>query len=62
MLSLFLLADVFANLFVYMADVIAIDVSYCGRCYCHHSLLAGVNAILIVAMIVWQMLLPLWIH
>ena len=31
--------------YLFVADVIAIDVSYCGRCYCHHSLLADVIAI-----------------
>ena len=49
-----LLADVLANLFMHVADVVAIsfvvdvvaiDVSYCGRCYCHHLLLADVIAI-----------------
>ena len=31
--------------YLFVADGIAIDVSYSGRCYCHHSLLAGVIAI-----------------
>ena len=71
MLCLFLMTDVFPiclymwqmllSYVFYVADVIAIDVSYCGRCYCHHSLLADVIAILCVDMIVWQVLLPLWV-
>ena len=40
-----LLADVLANLFMHVADVVAIDVSYCGRCCCHHLLLADVIGI-----------------
>ena len=41
-----LLADVLANLFMHVADVVAIsfvadvvviDVSHCGRCYCHYG-------------------------
>ena len=47
--------------YLFVADVIAIDVSDCGRCYCCYSLLADVIVILCVAMIVWQMLLPLWL-
>ena len=31
--------------YLLVADVVAIDVSYCCRCYCHHSLLADVIAI-----------------
>ena len=47
--------------YLFVADVVAINVSYCdmllpsfivGWCYCH---------ILCVAMIVWQILLPLWL-
>ena len=34
--------------YLFVADVVAIDVSYCGRCYCHHSLLADVIAIVYV--------------
>ena len=51
-----LLADVLANLFMhvadvvaisFVADVVAIDVSCCGRCYCHH--------------LCWLMLLPFYV-
>ena len=40
------LADVIANLFILVADVIASFVCTCGRCYCHHDFVADVIAII----------------
>ena len=66
------MADVFANIiyalgrcychiFVWLM-LLPFDMSYCGRCYWHHWLSGCCYCQLIcVAMIVWQMLLPLWL-